>query len=284
MCNKENKENKVNKIVKEKNGWLVVQCGNCSPGCYAVPTNGNAATDALHFYDERIYLVGRYISWAHLDFLKRRPPGHTLLDIGTGTGDFVNAAVNAGYDARGIEMDARAVAAGNAHWKFNRLQTADALEFLKQSDETWDIITLFAVLEHIVDPNILFSEVVRHVNPGGHIAIVVQNLDTFYAKLWAAVTPGNDYPPNHYTRWSRKSLDAFIGRYNLSVIDRSTSLPSIMDNAPDIAINVAGEREKLLKWLLRGVGLATIIMSPAEALLRRVSKEGRAQMVIARKR
>lgn len=260
------------KAFKKVNGWVMNKCPDCR-GDFALPSN-KPDKNALPFYDNREYLVGYYLSWAHRDFLKYAPAGLSLLDIGAGTGDFIHNAIEKGYgNVTGIEMDSRAVAAGNTHWSFNKLITADALTFLRGTNATWDNITLFAVLEHLEDPNILFQEILKHLNTGGHVTICVQNMGNLYAWLWSVISPGNDYPPNHYTRWTKKSLDMFLQRYNMEVVYRSTCAPSLVDIIPDL-IKIGDSR-----WY----NYFCLLASPFELLLRKISKEGRAQMVIVKR-
>jgi hypothetical protein len=108
-------------------------------------------------------------------------------------------------------------------------------------------------------------------------------MDSWCSHLWATVTKGNDFPPNHYTRWSKKSLEMFLARYKLSLVFRSVCPASVMDNAGDIARNLSPHNERRLRLLLHLAGYATLAMTPVEYLLRRFGGEGRAQMVIARR-
>ena len=76
-------------------------------------------------------------------------PGGRLLDVGAGSGAFVAHARRLGWEARGLEPDAEAVAsAAAAEIPVRRGTLAD----FDGSDETFDAITLSHVIEHLHDP------------------------------------------------------------------------------------------------------------------------------------
>ncbi len=270
-------------IVKRVGGYAIVKCQNCR-SYFAVPDSRNLEQDASHFYDSREYLVGRYSSWAHHDFLAYKPVlGGTLLDIGSGTGDFLHYARLNGYHVLGIDHDSRAVKMGNNYWEFDSLVCCDALAYLGKTQSKWDAITLFGVLEHFPDPNPLFQQIVDHLQPNGVVSITVQNMDSFCSHLWAKLTLGNDYPPNHYTRWSEKGLELFLARYGFKVLFRTTCQPDLWDILFDVVGEVFAKRKRLLLlslWLVGAVGSVRLVRLLEKLLLHRI-KEGRGQMVIA---
>jgi len=199
------------RTTKRINGYDIRFCPYCES--YTAVENGTKKKpDYFYFYDDRAASIGTWLSWAHTSFLdKYDGKGKTLLDLGTGSGEFIQAACEKGIDAYGVDFDKRVTDAGNKHYKFERLQSADMVEFLKSTSQKWDAITLFATIEHLKDPNEIMRLVVAHLKDNGTISITVQNMNMF-CHWWALATRGNDYPPNHYTRWSRKGLEIFCKR------------------------------------------------------------------------
>lgn len=271
-----------NKPSKYYGGYAIIKCNSCG-SFSAFPISDNLKTSIEYLYEDRSFLVGQYLSWAHFDFLKIHPQGKTLLDIGTGTGDFINLANKQGYDAIGIEMDDKAVKAGNEHWKFDKIIQSNGLDYLKNTDKKWDIITLFAVIEHVTNPYELMQEIVKRINPNGYVSITVQNMDSPCAHWWANLTPGHDYPPNHYTRWSYNGLVKFLARFGMIITDRSTVPAGLLDIFPDTLGAMFGKYPFVLKNSLRLFGYAQQVLTPIERVILKPIKEGRAQMVIARK-
>jgi len=96
-----------------------------------------------------------------------------LLDVGCATGSFVAAAKAAGFDARGIDISPEST-------RYGREVLGLALDVGDLYDrhypaESFDIVTLWATLEHLPDPNRFLAEARRLLVPGGRIAISVPN-------------------------------------------------------------------------------------------------------------
>ena len=96
-----------------------------------------------------------------------------LLDVGCATGSFVAAARAAGFEARGIDISAESTRYGREVLDLP-LDVGDLYE-QRYPSETFDIVTLWATLEHLVDPNRFLSEARRLLVPGGRIAFSVPN-------------------------------------------------------------------------------------------------------------
>ena len=104
-----------------------------------------------------------------LDPLVRR---ERLLDLGSGRGEWLEMAVEAGYDALGV--DASPLAVAFCRDRNLRVQQQDALAFLReQPPESIGIVTCFHVLEHCPFEHILIlvKEVVRTLVPGGVLIV-----------------------------------------------------------------------------------------------------------------
>lgn len=100
-----------------------------------------------------------------------------LLDVGAGYGFFVDAAVQAGYDANGLEYSperfelCRTRMAGT----FLNGEVDDA--FLATHAGKYDLVTSFHVIEHLRDPISYLSRILRLIAPGGALMIEVPNVD-----------------------------------------------------------------------------------------------------------
>lgn len=101
-----------------------------------------------------------------LKFLQTlRPQAKTLLDIGAGTGAFVDAATRLGYDAIGLEPNSRMVE--HARKLGRRLNVGT------WGDASWrfDYITLIDVLEHLTRPKECLTTLREHIHPSGLIYV-----------------------------------------------------------------------------------------------------------------
>ncbi len=96
--------------------------------------------------------------------------GAAVLDVGAGTGGFMIACRELGYDCRGVEPwdEARATARELAARLGVRLDlhsgTAEDLPF---AGESFNIVHANSVMEHVADVDRAFSEAYRVLRPGG---------------------------------------------------------------------------------------------------------------------
>ena len=131
--------------------------------------------------------------------LKQNQGKGSLLDIGAGTGEFLKAAKEKGWLVEGVEPNAKAVKIAAE----KGLSLESSLEPLK--NRTFDVVTLWHVLEHMHNLDQTILDLERLVNPNGTLIIAVPNFKSFdakhYGKFWAAYDT-----PRHLWHFSQKSL------------------------------------------------------------------------------
>lgn len=136
----------------------------------------------------------------------------SLLDLGAGTGDFLNAAKADGWHVTGVEPSgkAREIAAKKG------LQLHPDTSHLP--DHTFDVITMWHVLEHVPDLNAQIIELKRLLKPGGTIVIAVPNFKSYdanhYGEYWAAYDA-----PRHLWHFSRTSIAKLFGAHGMVLKD-----------------------------------------------------------------
>lgn len=76
----------------------------------------------------------------------------TYLDVGACYGWFVNAFQQLGFNAHGVEIDPLAPRLAHAAYGLEpgRLVTDDAVDYLRDTKNTWDIVSCFSVLHHFI--------------------------------------------------------------------------------------------------------------------------------------
>jgi 2-polyprenyl-3-methyl-5-hydroxy-6-metoxy-1,4-benzoquinol methylase len=111
----------------------------------------------------------------------------TILDIGSGTGHFVNTMKNAGWRAKGIEINEKARNFAITHFGVD-ISTPDKIPSIEAV--SFDCVTLWHVLEHFHDPFKYISEIYRLLKPGAICVIALPNCSSYdaehYKKFWAA--------------------------------------------------------------------------------------------------
>jgi len=119
--------------------------------------------------------------------LKDTTKGKLLLDFGCGNGNFL-MAVDAGIGI-GIEIDEEA----REFCKKRGLTVTGELEAVG----SYDVITMFHVIEHIPYPTSLLEEIGRHLRPDGKLIIETPNADDALLTLYNC----GDFA--EFTYWSK---------------------------------------------------------------------------------
>ena len=104
----------------------------------------------------------------------------TLLDVGCSSGAFLNSARILGFKTFGVEP---AKQAANTAKKSGLNVVAGTLEQAQYSNNHFDAITLFEVIEHLKEPKLLFQEIYRVLKPGGVLLISTGNSKSLTVKL-----------------------------------------------------------------------------------------------------
>lgn len=122
------------------------------------------------------------------------PPGK-LLDIGAQKGEFLWFMKNKGWEVEGVELDETVPNPGSMPIRYGDFLT---MEF---EEGAYDVVTFWAVLEHVYDPKRFVEKAARLLKPGGRLVALVTNLDSIQSRWYTA----DDYP-RHLTLFTQSSL------------------------------------------------------------------------------
>ncbi|MFO7177306.1 MAG: class I SAM-dependent methyltransferase [Pseudomonadota bacterium] len=134
--------------------------------------------------------------------------GARLLDVGCASGVFLEAAVERGLDARGVEPSAAAVAHARASVRDRIHDTLEAAA----AHAPYQAITFWDVLEHL--PSFIDTLAVARslLAPHGWVGVVVPVIDNANARFFP--TTWDQYkPPEHLWYFSRRSLRAVLSKH-----------------------------------------------------------------------
>lgn len=137
-----------------------------------------------------------------------------LLDIGCGTGDFLNVCKNNGWEVLGIEPNenARTIANNKVNDSVFDIEKLGQLEV-----GSFNVITLWHVLEHLPELDNQIATFKRLLNPNGVLIIAVPNYKSYdagyYKEFWAAYDV-----PRHLWHFSRQSINKLVSKENMSVV------------------------------------------------------------------
>lgn len=107
-------------------------------------------------------------------------PGAKILDIGTAGGAFLEAATQYGYRAYGMEPSADLVHRGKARGLNIEQGTIESHNFEPNS---FDMVCLWDVIEHLPDPKAALNEVRKLLKPEGILLINYPDIGTWQAKI-----------------------------------------------------------------------------------------------------
>lgn len=139
-----------------------------------------------------------------------QPDKGMLLDIGAGTGDFLQEAHNQNWNTTGIEPSAKAKTIAVQ----KGVSFAESLEALE--DHSFDVITMWHVLEHVPNLEKQIQELKRLLKPTGTIVIAVPNFKSYdaqhYGHFWAAYDV-----PRHLWHFSKLSISKLFEKENMKL-------------------------------------------------------------------
>jgi 2-polyprenyl-3-methyl-5-hydroxy-6-metoxy-1,4-benzoquinol methylase len=190
------------KSVFNENGILILECKNCGhvyssfeqAEHYDGYWEGENQSYDLDWWDtahRSVYrdFIGNYLS----------QESGKLLDVGCGLGFFVKAVLTARpkWEAVGYEISKQAVAFANNQ---NGLPSvyAGLVQNSKLPENTFDIITLWDVIEHIPKPHSLLTYLFSLLKPGGILFLQTPNFPIQLFKANLKVRLKGMKPDGHY--------------------------------------------------------------------------------------
>ena len=138
------------------------------------------------------------------------PMKGTVLDIGSGTGDFLMTAKNYGWNIKGLEPNSKAKQIAIS----KGVVFEDSLENI--ADDSIDVITMWHVLEHVPNIEEQFTQLKRIVKTNGYIVIAVPNYKSFDAKYYKSSWAAYDVP-RHLWHFSRTAIQKLSSDFDLEL-------------------------------------------------------------------
>lgn len=160
-----------------------------------------------------------------------------ILDIGCGSGVFLEAAQKRGWQTTGIDP---------GDWCAN-LERDRQLNIIrcplfnaKLEKESFDVIYMGSVLEHLQDPQAYVSAIHTLLKPGGMVFITgLPNVNSFTIRLGIDRWIGN-HPPIHLLYFSRKTVGLLLKKHGFKHIKvKSFGIP---ETILEMIFNRKGEK------------------------------------------
>lgn len=207
-----------------KRGYRLVRCRGCDLAfiCNPPDAQGIAAlyTIAADYHHGLLdpgspdFARMRQVARQHLAMLNRFAAvadGRRLLDIGCSSGLFLDEARRAGFAACGAELSPESSAFARDHFGLP-VHSGDWRD-AGYADESFDVVTLFDVIEHLADPLAELRAVARLLKPGGLLLQSTPDIDGLFPRLSLLVANRIGYwphpePPWHLFQFSARTLGA----------------------------------------------------------------------------
>lgn len=142
-----------------------------------------------------------------------------LLDIGCGSGRYLSRMQALGWRVLGI--DASPAAASRSETESRVPVIADVFPSEKLSSESFDLITMWQVLEHLDRPRMALRAVRRLLRPSGRLVLTVPNQDSWAAKRFGPAWVGLDLP-RHLSHFTNASVIAMLTCEGFHVVHQTT--------------------------------------------------------------
>ena len=169
-------------------------------------------TDGSKSLFEKMYQFVKSIALKNkLKLINSQSEKGRILDIGAGVGDFLSVAKKDGWETIGIEPSEKAKA----------IAIKKGVSFIESvadlENNSFDVITMWHVLEHVPDLENQIAELKRLLKPNGTILIAVPNFNSFdanyYGNFWAAFDV-----PIHLWHFSKTAIEKLFSRVDLKLI------------------------------------------------------------------
>lgn len=138
--------------------------------------------------------------------------GGRSLDFGAGNGAFARAMASAGFDSVGLEP----FSLGNPQASAGLLLLRAPLEDAAATLGTFDVITLWHVLEHLEDPVATLQTLAGLLTPDGAVVVCVPNEGSWQRRLFRRSWFHLD-PPRHLIHFDTRTLTKTLQQAGLRI-------------------------------------------------------------------
>jgi len=171
----------------------------------------------------------------------------SILDVGCGTGAFLNTMQRSGWQITGLEPDETARKKAKELYGLD-LEPPEKLFSLPAT--SFDAITMWHVLEHVHELHRYIETLKNLLKPGGKLFIAVPNYTSYDAKVYKEFWAAYDVP-RHLYHFSPASMRKLLSMHNMEVISIE---PMWYDS---FYVSMLGEKYKngssnILKALIKG--------------------------------
>ena len=192
--------------------FCVVRCR----GCRLVYVNPRPTKQEIHqYYPPEFYEVGLTAEevYGNLEWQLRLKYGYVedlapgrLLDVGCDKGEFMFYMQQRGWAVKGIDFSTKPPNVFGLDILYGDLDEATF------PPESFDLVTMWAVLEHVYQPVWMLRTIGRILRPGGKLVVAVTNFRSAPARFMR-----HDDIPRHTTMFTKQTLREMLRHAGISL-------------------------------------------------------------------
>ncbi|MCY3944693.1 MAG: class I SAM-dependent methyltransferase [Anaerolineaceae bacterium] len=148
--------------------------------------------------------------------LQRHAVKGRLLDIGCATGFFLDEAQKAGWSVTGLDPSDFAVQYARNHFGLDVLH--GTLENVNLPAQSFDLVTMWDVIEHVSDPAGCIRQVRRLLRDDGVLTLATPNVESIPARLAGRAWVGYKLSGEHVTFFSKRTLSQMLDSAGFTVL------------------------------------------------------------------
>jgi 2-polyprenyl-3-methyl-5-hydroxy-6-metoxy-1,4-benzoquinol methylase len=160
--------------------------------------------------------IRKYTISKKYEIIKKYAEKGSILDIGCATGEFLNFFKGKNWNTRGIEPDENA--RKQAIEKYG-LNVGDESEIDEIASGSFEVITMWHVLEHVSDLNTRMNDVLRLLKKEGTLVLALPNCNSadaeIYGKYWAAYDV-----PRHLYHFTPDTITRLLDKHGFKLMEK----------------------------------------------------------------
>lgn len=221
--------------LKWSENYTLIQCRKCeaisaniTPDCsqeiYKDVDNFKLYAERISkYFNYRKKTFGQERYYYTIERLKLNNNKIKLLDVGCGVGYFLDLLKDKEIWARGLEVDPLQV----KYCKDMGLNVSSN-NISDEPDGYYDVVTMFDVLEHLIEPVDFFLDINKVLKPNGYIVMYTPNIHSIGFELMAE-KQNLLHPFEHVCFYNKSSLDFLVLQTNFKIVSIEFFGLDIMD-------------------------------------------------------
>jgi len=219
--------------------WQLVECNSCGIiSMMPMPTDEQLATYyAAYSKDEKVDLTPRM--GAHYPKLRKLyhqfsgdidprdfvevPSEARILDYGCGRAGYLSYFHDRGITISGAEIAGYLVDACRTNGL--DVHKVDDFSHIPFKDETFNVVYLMQVFEHLRDPNLFMKELVRILKGDGTLYLALPNADSIWRRVFGKNWVSGWFTPFHLFHYTRHTLAKLAEKHGFDIIESWSSTP-----------------------------------------------------------